>query len=91
MKLDKVLFVLKPPTRKAIVRILAEESMTVREVREQLSKQGINLKYRESVYKNLEKLVDSGLVEKTYDKREGMCYRLVKKQLKIDLLDWTVE
>lgn len=65
--------------------------MTVKQVAEQLSKKGLKLKYRESVYKNLEKLVDSGLVEKFYVREKGMCYKLAKTMLKVNLQDWMVE
>lgn len=91
MKLDDVLFALDLPTRKLIIQILVKEPMNVKGVVSELSKRGLAPKYRESVYKNLEKLVDCGIVEKFYDREKGVCYRLVKSDLKIDLAKWTIE
>ena len=48
------------------------------------------IKYRESIYKALEKLVDSGLVEKKLMEGRGICYRVVKKKLVIDLSEETI-
>ena len=50
-----------------------------------------DVKYRETVYRALEKLVDSGLVEKCYIKEKGLCYKLAVKIVKIDLTKGEVE
>lgn len=56
--------------------ILAEESSTALEVLVKLKRKGLEVKYRETVYRALEKLVDAELVEKFYVKEKGICYRL---------------
>lgn len=91
MNLDDVLSALNLPTRRLIVHLLSVKPMNVKEVMSGLSNKGLKIKYRESVYKNLEKLVECGLVEKFYDEKMGICYRLVKTNFKIDLARWTIE
>jgi Fe2+ or Zn2+ uptake regulation protein len=65
--------------------------MPVIQVLEELKKRRFDVKYRESVYRALEKLVDSGLVEKCYIKNKGLCYKLKVKIVKIDLSKSEVE
>jgi Fe2+ or Zn2+ uptake regulation protein len=65
--------------------------MPVVQVLEELKKRKYDVKYRESVYRALEKLVDSELVEKCYIKEKGLCYRLKVKSLKIDLTKGEIE
>lgn len=91
MNLDDVLSVLGLSTRRLIVQLLSVKPMNVKEVMSGLSSRGFRIKYRESVYKNLEKLVKCGLVEKFYDEKMGVCYRLVKRKLEINLAKWTIE
>ena len=91
MELDRVVSALSSPTRREMIRVLATYPMTTKQVSEQLTKKGLSLKYRESVYKGLEKLVDAGLVEKYYVREKGMCYKLARPSLKINLPDLTIE
>jgi Fe2+ or Zn2+ uptake regulation protein len=87
--LDKMLTALNIPARKALVQLLITEPKTVKELFKELPSKGISLKYRDSVYKNLEKLVDSGLVEKFYNDKKGICYQLWHQEILIDLVVWS--
>jgi len=55
------------------------------QVLENLKKRGIVVRYRETVYRALEKLVDSELVLKYYDKEKGLCYKLLTTKLTITI------
>ena len=77
--------------RREILKIISKEPMPVIQVLEELKKRKFDVKYRESVYRALEKLVDSGLVEKCYIKNKGLCYKLKVKIVKIDLSKGEVE
>jgi len=91
LNLDKAIRALDHPARKAIVQFLIRKPMNVKDAIDELSRIGLKPKYRDSVYKNLEKLVASGLVDKFYDNQKGICYRLIKRELRIDLAMWIVE
>lgn len=76
MDIAKVISALNSELRREILKILAEKPYTVLEVQDELKTRGFNVKYRETVYRALEKLVDAGLVEKYYVKEKGICYKL---------------
>ena len=83
---EKVFSALSSRTRIEILRILAMKSRSVMDVKNELNRRGFEMKYRESVYRALNKLVDAGLVEKFYDKEEGgIKYGIIKKELVVDL------
>ena len=70
MDFEKVIQILSLKTRREILRTIVARPKTLMEIYEELQeKKSIPIKYRESVYKALEKLVSVGLVEKTYEKR----------------------
>ncbi|MHC1611346.1 MAG: ArsR/SmtB family transcription factor [Candidatus Methanospirareceae archaeon] len=86
--IEKVVKALNSETRRKILKILAEEPKTVKEVVEALRKSySINLKYRESVFKALERLVEADLVEKHYGKERRVVYKLKKKEITLDLTE----
>jgi Fe2+ or Zn2+ uptake regulation protein len=91
METDKVISALNSELRREILKIISKEPMPVVQVLEELKKRKYDVKYRESVYRALEKLVDSGLVEKCYIKNKGLCYKLKVKIVKIDLSKSEVE
>ena len=92
MKMAKIIHALNSETRREIIRILGDEPKTVKEVFQEIKKiSKINVKYRESIYRSLEKLVDAGLVEKYYDKEKGICYKLMIKKIKFDLIEGTIK
>lgn len=76
MDTAKILTALDSDLRREILMILAEEPSTALEVLTRLKKKGLEVKYRETVYRALEKLVEVELVEKFYIKEKGLCYRL---------------
>jgi len=88
---DKVIAALNSKRRREILSILVKEPMTVIQVLEELKKRKIEVKYRETVYRALERLVDAGLVEKYYEKERGLCYKLVVYSVIIDLKKGNIE
>ncbi|MFQ5712163.1 MAG: hypothetical protein ACE5GD_10365 [Candidatus Geothermarchaeales archaeon] len=98
MDVDKVISALNSKTRRIILKALAKyhgypsDALTVQELLSELSQDPtFDVKYRESIYKALERLVDSGLVEKHHEKGRGMCYRTLKKKIEIDLSNESVK
>jgi Fe2+ or Zn2+ uptake regulation protein len=83
---ERVFSALGSKTRIEILRILAAKPSGVKEILNELNKRGFEIRYRESVYRALEKLVAVGLIEKFYDKKEkAIRYHLVKAKLEVDL------
>jgi Fe2+ or Zn2+ uptake regulation protein len=91
MDIFKVVSALNSALRIQILRILAKEPKTVIEVLEELKKKNIEVKYRETVYRALEKLFDAELVEKYYEKGKGICYKLIANRIVINLTEGTIE
>ena len=90
MDLEKVISALYSETRRKILKILAEGPMTVQETLNKLSQLGFKIKYRESIFRALEKLVNAELVEKFYDRKKGICYKLLIRRIEINLIKETV-
>lgn len=84
MQIDKVIYALNSDTRRKILKILSDGPKNTFGVYSELSKIGAGPKYRESVYRSLEILVDSGLVRKIYHPDEGICYELLVVKIEID-------
>jgi len=92
MSIEKIIKALNSRTRRKILKILSEGPKNVKEVFIVLKEQySTNIKYRESVFKALEKLVEADLVEKFYEKGKGITYRLKRKKITIDLTKEVVE
>jgi len=85
MDIAKVISALNSDLRREILKILAEEPYTVLEVLNNLKNKGLKVKYRETVYRALEKLVDAELLEKFYVKEKGLCYRLSLTRITIEI------
>lgn len=85
MDIRKIIAALDSDMRIEILKILADSPKTVSEVLSNLHKRDIEVKYRETVYRALEKLVDAGLVEKYYEKEKGLCYKILMDRITIDL------
>lgn len=77
--------------RREILKTISEEPMTVMQVLEELKRRKFEVKYRETVYRALEKLLDAGLVEKYYDPEKGLCYRIMVKLVTLNLANGTIE
>lgn len=61
-------------------------SMTEKELFETLRKERLDLKYRESLYRQIEMLVQAGLVKKYYDTdKRRICYTCEASRIFIDL------
>ena len=52
---------------------------------QKLKSKGFNIKYRETVYRALEKLVESGLVEKYFERETGLCSKLSLNRITIQI------
>jgi len=92
MDITKIIPALNSNTRREIIKILDKGPGTVSEVFQEIKKiQKVNLLYRESIYRALEKLVDAKLVDKYYDREKGICYKLVVRKVQLDLVKGTVE
>jgi len=85
MDIAKIISALNSELRREILKILAEKPYTVLEVRDKLKTKGMDVKYRETIYRALEKLVDAGLVEKYYVKERGLCYKLSLTRIEIKI------
>jgi Fe2+ or Zn2+ uptake regulation protein len=85
MDIGKVASALDSDLRREILKILATNPNTVLDVVNELRRRKFKVKYRETVYRALEKLVDAGLVEKYYDRERGLCYKASMTSLTIDI------
>lgn len=90
MEIRKVISALDSDLRREILRIVADNPGTVVDVINQLRKRGFKVKYRETVYRAMEKLVDAQLMEKFYEKERGLCYKLSLTSLEIDITKGTI-
>jgi len=90
MDINKVISALNSHLRREILKILAKEPKTVLEVLEELKKKKVDIKYRETVYRALEKLFDAELLEKYYDKEKGLCYKLLLTRITIEITKETL-
>lgn len=91
METAKVISALNSKMRREILKTISEEPMTVMQVLEELKRRKFEVKYRETVYRALEKLLDAGLVEKYYDPEKGLCYRIMVKLVTLNLANGTIE
>lgn len=91
MDIEKVVAALNSDLRREILKIIAGQTMTVVEVLKELNKRGLEVRYRESVYRALEKLLDAGLVQKYYIKEKGLCYKITLNRIIIDITKSTIE
>jgi len=77
---------LSSETRLKIIKILMDRDLTVKEVRDIYERKHERDIRRESIYRELEKLRDSGLVKKEYyEEQKNFRYSLSYKIIKIDL------
>jgi len=82
---EKLFTILSSQLRLEVLKILAEEPENVANVMKKLKARGVDIKYRETVYRALEKLVDVGLVGKFYDREKGLCYKLLVKSICVEI------
>lgn len=92
MDIGKIIPALDSETRREIIKILGKGPSTVKDIFQEIKEtQKVSVRYRESIYRALEKLVNAGLVEKYYDKEKGICYKLLIRKIKLDLVEGTAE
>lgn len=91
MDANKVIGALNSGLRREILSILSKQPMTVLQVLEESKRRTSSVRYRETVYRALERLVDSGLVEKYYEKEKGLCYRLASNHITIEITKDSVD
>jgi len=85
MDASRIISALDSKLRIEILKILAEKPNNVVGVLQKLRSKGLDARYRETVYRGLEKLADAELVEKYYDKESGLCYKLTSDRFKIEI------
>jgi Fe2+ or Zn2+ uptake regulation protein len=90
MDVGKIISALDSDLRREILKIVAKNPSTVLEVLQELRKRSFKVKYRETVYRAMEKLVDSGLIEKYYEKERGLCYKISLSSITIDIAEGTI-
>lgn len=91
MDISKVISALDSALRREILKVLAEKPYTVLEVQNRLRIRGLDVKYRETVYRALEKLVEAKLVEKYYVKEKGLCYKLSLTRISIEITTKSID
>jgi len=77
--------VLSQESAREILRILDDESKSVKEVFEEMKNSPSSLKYRESVFKSLERMVEAGLVEKIKEENR-VRYLSLYSEINADLM-----
>jgi hypothetical protein len=81
-----LLSILSSPLRIEILKLTGERAMSINEMISELTRRGFRVKYRESVYKVVEKLVSVGIADKYYDTmKKSIVYKLQKTRVEIDL------
>jgi Fe2+ or Zn2+ uptake regulation protein len=91
MEISNVISALNSELRRQILSALSTGPMTVGQVLEEMRKRTTGARYRETVYRALEKLVDSELVQKYYEKEKGLLYKLSVIKLTIEITKDSLE
>lgn len=83
---------LDSPARRMLMLLAVEGAKTSEEYRQELLKRGYEVRFKESIYKDLQMLVDAGLVQKYYDKEsKAIVYSSGVTTVVFDLLRWSLE
>ena len=91
MELTKVGSALSNRTRVRLLQLLSEQSHSTQSACEEYNDKYSDSKHRESIYRGLEKLVESGLVRKEYEsENKRLEYTLRVESLYVDLEKATV-
>lgn len=94
MKIDEFCSALSSSTRVRIIKIIQKRELTAAECYKMFAEKYSNSLRRESIYKEMEKLLENGLLHKRYDnKTKKLVYALKIKKITIDLLspDLTID
>lgn len=77
--------------RRALMLLALEGAKTSQEYKDELQKHGFDVKYKESIYKDLQLLVDAGLAEKYYDnEKKSIVYGSKVDAVVFDLMKWSL-
>ena len=89
MRIQDVVSGLHSAMRRNILQLLCDSDRTAIEIYKELKENAP--KFRQSVNRELEILLEHGFIRKYYDeKRKSLYYQIVKKELHIDLKDMSV-
>jgi predicted transcriptional regulator len=88
----KIIRALNNDVRRAILASICDNTCSVNELAVKLGSSNIDFKSRDSLYKQLEILVNAGLLEKFYDvEKKAISYKNPIAQVVIDIEKLTVE
>ncbi len=89
--LANVMRALDSDVRRMLMLQALDGAKTSLEYKDELLKHGYDIKYKESIYKDLQLLVDAGLVEKYYDKeKKAIVYGSKIDTVVFDLMKWSL-
>jgi hypothetical protein len=89
--LAQVMKALDSPVRRMIMLLALETPKTSQGYKEELLKRGLEIKYKESIYKDLQLLVEAGLIQKYYDKEsKTIVYGSRIGTVVFDLMKWSL-
>jgi len=93
MEVTQIGNILRSRTRVNILRILGEKSLRAVDVyKEYKTTFKKEAKHREFIYKELERLVESGILDKKYDREiKGITYNMKVKKITVNLLNGEIE
>jgi len=88
MKIVKIGKALSSKTRLRILNLLDEKELSAIETYRRYKDKFNSNKHRETIYRELEKLVEANLVNKKYeDKNKKIIYSLKARKIEIDVLE----
>jgi len=76
--------ILKNELRRKVIKILLGKSLTAEEAFEEIKKSDVDIKYRQTVYRALEDLLELGIVKKEYERGSGLVYSIKTDEVRID-------
>lgn len=92
MKISEIGKALSNPVRVKILHILSENDLTASEVHKKYNNSFNDDKRRESIYRELEKLVDFSIVDKEYYQEDKkILYSLISERININLSNRTID
>lgn len=91
-ELESIAKALSSDTRLKILKLLVGKNLSSIEVFKEYKKKFNDGKHRETIYRGLEILLDAGILDKHYDKKnKNVVYYIKRKELIIDLIDQNVK
>lgn len=77
--------VIKNPLRRDLIKLLLKKELTASEAFEEVKELGVEVKYRQTVYRALEDLVELGIAKKSYNQDSGLVYSVEAQKIVIYL------